>query len=88
LNSAPEGGVWGTNNYICEKTKAAALLGCLCFLLPGCLILIFPFDERDAYKTENGALYDAAGISLGQAASGSLDIGNPKFVPKAQIMSR
>lgn len=63
----------GRNNYIGEATGAAALVGCLCFCLPGLLILLCPFDERDAYMYE-GRVYDAAGRYLGTA-------GQTSFVP-------
>jgi len=70
---APAGGQWGTNNYVGEKTGAGALVGCLCFCLPGLLILLCPFDERDAY-TANGKVYDASGRVIGSA-------GGTKFKP-------
>ena len=38
-----DGGVWGTVSYIGDKTRVAACVGCLCFCLPGCLILCCPF---------------------------------------------
>jgi len=47
-------GVWGKQAYIGEKTQAAAFVGCLCFCLPGLLILLCPMDKRDAYKAKNG----------------------------------
>ena len=39
---AADGGIWGTVNYIGSTTKMYACLGCLCFALPGCLILLCP----------------------------------------------
>lgn len=69
----PAGGVWGRNNYVGEKTGAAAIVGCLCFCLPGLLILLCPFDEQDAYL-HNGYVYDAAGRRIGR-------VENTKFVP-------
>jgi len=73
---APPGGRWGRNNYIGEKTGAAALIGCLCFCLPGLLVLLCPFDERDAYSV-NGKVYDASGRYIGSAVHSS-------FVPSRQ----
>mmetsp|Transcript_35179 Transcript_35179/g.75067 ORF Transcript_35179/g.75067 Transcript_35179/m.75067 type:complete len:182 (+) Transcript_35179:254-799(+) len=75
---APSGGVWGTNTYSGDKTKAAACVGCLCCCLPGLLILLCPFDERDAYKKDNG-VYLADGKKLEAGA---------KFTPKRQVMQR
>jgi hypothetical protein len=66
----------GINNYIGDKTKAAACIGCLCFFIPGVIILLCPLDERDAYKVK-GSVYDAGGQSIGV-----------KFVPKQSNMSR
>ena len=51
-NGVEEGGVWGTNKYVGPTTQGAACVGCLCFCLPGLLILCFPCDERDAYKVK------------------------------------
>lgn len=75
-----EGGQWGKNKYVGEKTKAAACVGCLCFCLPGLCILMCPMDERDAYKHE-GKVYDASGHVIGPA-------GNTPFIPVANKMAR
>ena len=74
------GGQWGKNNYVGEKTKAAACVGCLCFCLPGLCVLMCPMDERDAYKHE-GKVYDASGQVIGSAQ-------DTKFTPSAQKMAR
>mmetsp|Transcript_18205 Transcript_18205/g.27773 ORF Transcript_18205/g.27773 Transcript_18205/m.27773 type:complete len:98 (+) Transcript_18205:44-337(+) len=59
-----EGGIWGVNSYVGSKTGAIACLGCLCFCIPGLLVLFCPMDERDAYKVK-GKVYDAEGKLLG-----------------------
>jgi hypothetical protein len=69
----------GTNNFVGDRTKGAACVGCLFCCLPGCFILCFPLDERDAYKVKEG-VYDAGGKLIGPA-------GQAKFIPK-QKMSR
>ena len=51
---APSGGVWGKNTYRGGKTMAMAGVGCLCFCLPGLLLLIFPIDSQDAYMDPSG----------------------------------
>ena len=52
---APEGGVWGTNEYSGNKTMAAA--GCCCILsCLGCFMFLCPLDERDAYKAPDGTV--------------------------------
>jgi hypothetical protein len=70
----------GTNQYIGNFTAGAALVGCLCFCLPGLLILCCPCDERDAYKV-NGQVYDAAGNCIGSAQ-------NTHFIPRHTPMHR
>jgi hypothetical protein len=70
----------GTNQYIGNQTSAAACVGCLCFCLPGLLVLLCPCDERDAYKV-NGNVYDASGALIGPAQGTS-------FVPKHVPMQR
>lgn len=67
------GGQWGKNKYSGQWTQAAACFGCLCFCLPGLLILCCPFDERDAYMV-NGKIYDAGGQYIGST-------GETKFIP-------
>lgn len=74
------GGQWGTNKYQGSNTQALACLGCLCFCLPGLCVLLCPIDERDAYKSEDGKVYDAAGMCLGG--------GGVNFVPKKSTMQR
>ena len=74
------GGQWGKNNYMGEKTGAAACLGCLCFCLPGLCVLMCPLDERDAYKYGD-KVYDASGNVIGPAQ-------NTKFMPTAHKMAR
>jgi hypothetical protein len=66
----------GINQYIGPQTQGAALVGFLCCCFPGLLILLCPFDERDAYKV-NGVVYDAGGSHVGYANS-------VPFVPKQQ----
>jgi hypothetical protein len=73
------GGQWGTNKYIGSNTQALACVGCLCFCLPGLILLMCPIDERDVYKSKEGnKIYDAAGQHLGQGPPG----GKISFVPK------
>ena len=45
------------DRYIGSTTKGYACLGCLCFCIPGCLILCCPCDERDAYKVDGQVCY-------------------------------
>ena len=55
-----------SNNNVGSQTKAAACIGFICILIPGLLILCFPWDERDAYKVD-GVVYDAEGKRIGSA---------------------
>lgn len=57
---APAGGQWGHVKYAGSKTGAFACLGCLCFGIPGLLVLACPTDEKDVYRV-NGKLYEADG---------------------------
>ena len=70
--NCPEGGVWGTVNYVGEKTKMLACGACLCCGCLGCCVLACPQDEKDAYCV-NGKVYDAAGEYVGPK--------NQNFVP-------
>ena len=65
---APAGGTWGKNRYRGSNTCVGGLLGCLCFFIPGLLVLCCPLDERDAYRAPNGKVYDASGHVIGQSA--------------------
>lgn len=51
---APGGGKWGTVKYVGSTTSSFALVGCLCFGIPGLCILCCPMDEKDAYLAPNG----------------------------------
>jgi hypothetical protein len=53
-----------------------AFVAFLFCLAPGFLILLFPWDERDAYMV-HGVVYDAAGSHVGPANW-------VQFVPKQQ----
>lgn len=62
--NCPDGGQWGTVEYVGNKTTALACLGCLCFGLFGLCVLACPQDEKDAYRV-HGKLYDAEGALMG-----------------------
>merc|ERR1719159_1399057 len=63
-----DGGIWGKVNYIGDRTMMATCFGCLCFCIPGLLVLLCPIDKKDAYKVD-GKIYDAAGGYLGSAGN-------------------
>lgn len=61
----PNGGYWGTNKYVGDKTQCAAICCCLfVFGIGGLLILCCPLDERPVYVV-NGMVYDRTGRRLG-----------------------
>ena len=69
----PAGGDWGQVKYVGNSTGMAACLGCLCFGIPGLLVLCCPCDEKDVYRV-NGKLYLADGRLAGEPAN--------KFIPQ------
>mmetsp|Transcript_15396 Transcript_15396/g.31451 ORF Transcript_15396/g.31451 Transcript_15396/m.31451 type:complete len:195 (-) Transcript_15396:278-862(-) len=79
------GGEWMMQQYTGSKTQAAACVGCLCFCLPGLLILCCPLDKRYVYQEPgNGRLLDGSGKVLAK------DSGNPpqKIPPGYMGMNR
>mmetsp|Transcript_25070 Transcript_25070/g.29015 ORF Transcript_25070/g.29015 Transcript_25070/m.29015 type:complete len:234 (+) Transcript_25070:78-779(+) len=60
-----DGGTWGKNPYIGNKTKFVTCLGCLCFGLLALCVLFCPQDERDVYCVDD-KLYNASGKYLGE----------------------
>eukprot|EP00977_Amphora_coffeiformis_P017666 scaffold5860_cov223-Amphora_coffeaeformis.AAC.5 len=78
----PAGGHWGQIKYMGNTTGMMACIGCLCFGLPGLLVLCCPCDEKDVYRV-NGKLYLADGRPAGEPAD--------KFIPQGprnQSMAR